>query len=175
MTEMQVEEKVMEMPKGMPKVIPTHTGLVYLAGPITGEGYEECTTWRQYVAERLAPEVEALSPLRNKAFLVGETTIDDSYEHTVVASGRGIYLRDKHDVKRADALLIYFGEAKRPSLGTTMEIGWADAWGKPMVIVDYKFEGHHDHAMIGNADHAIHVDTLDQGIQMVNHILGTGI
>ena len=38
-------------------------------GPIAGTTYQQCTTWRQYVAARLPATIQALSPMRFKEFL----------------------------------------------------------------------------------------------------------
>jgi nucleoside 2-deoxyribosyltransferase len=59
--------------------------------------------------------------------------------------------------------------ATRVSIGTVMEIAWAHAYGKPVVLV--MEEGNvHDHPMIRECSPFI-VHTLDEGIELVNAIL----
>ncbi len=62
--------------------------LVYLAGPITGASYGECTDWRQYVQDQLNDNwnVAGMSPMRHKDYLLKETAMGDTYEDQVMSS-----------------------------------------------------------------------------------------
>lgn len=47
--------------------------ILYLAGAIKGLSYESSTNWREYVKEKLYPEIIAISPMRCKEYLAKET------------------------------------------------------------------------------------------------------
>lgn len=144
--------------------------LVYLAGPIAGMQYGNSTSWREYVARSLTNyHIQTLSPLRGKTYLKDEVHIQDSYEDQVLSSRRGLTTRDRMDVMRCDMVLINFDGADRVSIGTCIEVGWADAWRKPMVIVMDEKNLHY-HAMIRECAGFI-VPTLDDAIKVVRHVL----
>ena len=107
--------------------------LVYLAGPISGTSYGESTDWRESIAEKIYPHT-ALSPMRGKSYLSSEAAIADSYD-TPLSCAKGIITRDRWDVERCDIVLVNLLGASRVSIGTMMEIAWADAYRKPVVLV----------------------------------------
>lgn len=43
--------------------------------------------------------------------------------------------RDKHMVKQADVLVLDCSGAKEVSRGSMVEVGWASAWGKPVILI----------------------------------------
>lgn len=145
--------------------------LVYLAGPITGLSYEGCIDWRQQAIDHLKHfGIQSLSPLRSKDYLLGETTVADSYDDKVLSSQRGIYARDKFDCFRADAVLVNMLGAKRVSIGTVMEIAWAAGKGTPIVLVMEKEGNIHEHSMLREAC-PFRVDNLDQALFVVTALL----
>ncbi len=113
---------------------------VYLAGPITGLSYGGATDWRaQAFATLRNSGIVAYSPLRAKTYLKDETNIDGSPEayqrkHPLSAP-KGIVTRDREDVKRADVVLMNLLGAERVSIGSMIELGWADAYRVPVVLV----------------------------------------
>ena len=106
---------------------------VYLCGTVTPD--PKHLQWRDQVVERFAEtNIMPLSPVRGKD---PKNWTKDGLEGVgdVPYSDGGFVPRDMYDVRRADALLVYFMEApERQSLGTWIEFGWADAWGKPIVV-----------------------------------------
>lgn len=145
--------------------------LVYLAGPITGTSYGECTDWRRIAKEVLASRgIDGLSPMRHKDYLANETKVGDCYNNTVLSSQRGITARDRFDCQRADLVIVNMLGATRPSLGTVLEIAWADAERTPIVLV-MEIEGNvHDHAMIRELC-PFRVETINEAIQTAIKIL----
>ncbi len=143
---------------------------VYLAGPITGQSYEQTTNWRERVTPLLGGvNIKAYSPMRGKAYLSKEEKIQDSYSDSTMSSITGINVRDYNDVKTADAILVNFlGSGERISIGTVMEIAWARAFQIPIVIVMEKDNIHH-HGMLtfGN----IIVEDLYDGVECIRQIL----
>jgi nucleoside 2-deoxyribosyltransferase len=142
---------------------------VYLAGPITGTSYDGCTDWREYVQSQLPPSIEGVSPMRGKDHLRGVESIKGYGEHPF-STPKGITTRDRFDVTRCDAILVNFDGAQRVSIGTVMEIAWADMLRKPIVVVMGEDNPHY-HAMIREAAGFI-VPTLDEAIALVAVMLG---
>ena len=126
---------------------------VYLAGPITGLGYQGATDWREWAkAELNAAGIAAYSPMRGKEYLrhVKEFTMDgDKYKPlNVLSSNRGITTRDRWDATRCGALLVNLLGAPRVSIGTMIELGWADSARIPIVGVMEPEGNLHDHGMV---------------------------
>lgn len=139
---------------------------VYLAGPIAGLSYQEATGWRNRVANQLIEfGIESLSPLRYKSFLSNEKAIADHYDTHVLATTKAIYTRDRWDVARSDIIFVNFLGAEKVSIGTVMEIAWADMLNKPIIIA--MEEGNvHQHAMVVESAGYI-VPTIEEGIDAI--------
>jgi nucleoside 2-deoxyribosyltransferase len=145
--------------------------LVYLAGPISGLTYGEGQSWRDYAAKNLPVEIRAISPLRSKAVELSRVgKIYDAYEEHALTSTTGITTRDRFDCTRADAVLFNFLDAKTVSIGTCMELGWADALRIPIVLVIEKTGNLHDHPMVRGVA-GFRVETLDQGLAILEAVL----
>lgn len=147
---------------------------LFLSGPITDVSYGESADWRKYVASKMPRSIKCISPLRGKEYLKNEKNIKASYEDIPLSSGKGITFRDRFDVKRADAILINLLGAKKVSIGSMIEIGWADTGIKPIILVMEKEENVHDHPMLKNAAGFI-VDNLDDAIELAKKILLPGV
>jgi nucleoside 2-deoxyribosyltransferase len=174
--------------------------LVYLAGPISGLTYGKCTDWRQQVQEEFKTKtiykpseslynsqvikekifnpygfIKTLSPLRGKQYLEqrsnAEGKINDSYEEYPLSSAKGINARDHWDCFRCDLVLVNFLGAEKVSIGTCMEIAWAFAYKKP-VILCMEEDNIHNHAMIRESSSFI-VHSLEAGIEVLKAIAGT--
>jgi nucleoside 2-deoxyribosyltransferase len=150
--------------------------LVYLAGPIAGLAYGDATDWRaQARAVLRARMVETLNPMRSKGRLDVPGAIAPDFHqyahHGAFFTSRGIMTRDHTDVMRADALLVNLLGATRPSLGTVMELAWAFAYRKPVVVaIEASGNVHDNHPMIHEAI-GFRVETLDEAIDAVAVIL----
>ena len=147
---------------------------IYLAGPITGLDYSGATDWRDYVRTELAKKgIEGLSPMRGKEYLshVKEFTANgDEYRPlSVISSNRGIMTRDRFDATRCDVLLVNLLGAKKASIGTCMEIAWADLSRIPIIVVMEKEGNPHDHGMLNEAT-GYRVETLDEAINIAKII-----
>lgn len=142
---------------------------VYLAGPITGLSYGGCTEWRVEVKEQLSDNnIDGLDPMRGKAYLSKEAQVADSYSDHTMSSINGINVRDFNDCKRSDTILVNLLGSQKVSIGTVMEIAWARAFQKPIVLVMEKGNVH-DHGMLtfGN----IIVPTLEEGVSATIQLL----
>lgn len=112
--------------------------VVYMAGPISGLTLGECTDWRIKAKAELAnAQINAVSPLRGKDFLAEFGKLSGTaaeYGHvSPLASPRGIMTRDRFDATRCDVLLVNLLGAERVSIGTCLEIAWADLQRIPVV------------------------------------------
>lgn len=139
---------------------------VYLAGPIKDQSYGAATDWRDKATAGFKPGIVGISPMRLKEFLKTATKIGDSYEDDLLSNSRAIYVRDKYDCTHADAILAYMPIV---SVGTIMELGWADGHNIPIVIVT-ELPNIKDHPLPAGA--AIMVKNLDEGITVINGIFG---
>lgn len=132
---------------------------VYLAGPITRLDYKGAVEWRDYAIQKLFP-IRGMSPMRG-----------DKYRAlSVLSSDRGIMTRDRNDATTCDVLLVNFLGATRVSIGTVMEIAWADGRRIPIVCAMEKTGNVHDHGMVKEAI-GFRVETLDEAIQITRSIL----
>ncbi len=135
---------------------------VYLAGAITGESFGDATDWREYVKTRLNPGIAGLSPLRAKDYLENENSIGDSYEGVVLSCARGIMTRDFFDCQNCDVVLANLKGTEKVSIGTVMEIAWAYAFNKPLILVLEP---------AASVATGFRVETIDEAIFVANAIL----
>lgn len=147
---------------------------LYLAGPITDASYGDSTDWRKYVAKKLPSQIKAVSPMRGKTYLSQEKQIKTSYEDIPLSSAKGITCRDRFDTMRCDAILVNLLGAKKVSIGSVMEIAWADAYRKPIILVMEKTGNLHDHTELKEVAGFI-VDNLDEAIELAKKILRPGV
>lgn len=152
---------------------------VYLAGPISGCSYAGATDWRNDAITDLATAgVKGLSPMRAKEYLagvesdVGFSSTCEEYGHLSPLSGpRGIMTRDRFDATRCDVLLVNLIGAKKPSIGTIMEIAWADLKRTPVVVaIEADGSNPHEHAMISEAI-GFRCASLEEALHVVKAIL----
>lgn len=149
--------------------------LVYLAGPITGLSFNGCTEWRQVAIEDLAKHgIKGLSPMRGKDYLAHLTTISGTGEEYVhlgaLSTPRAVMTRDRFDCTRCDVLLVNLLGADKVSIGTVMEIAWADLSRIPIVVAIEETGNPHEHMMTREA-FGFRVPTLDDALHIVKAIL----
>jgi nucleoside 2-deoxyribosyltransferase len=144
---------------------------VYLAGPIAGLMYGEATDWREHARSRLSQfGIIGLSPMRGKEFLAsvaGPLTADEDAHSSLgpIYTSRGIMTQDRWDATRCDVMLVNLLGAKTVSIGTMMELAWADLSRIPTVVA-MEPGNIHQHPMVAEAIDFRHA-TLDGAIQNV--------
>ena len=144
---------------------------LYLAGPITGLSWKAAADWRDYVTQALeGTTIVAFSPLRGKKYLKGEKSVQSSYEAYPLSTQKGITSRDHWDVLTSDCIMAYVLGADKPSLGTVLEIGWAHAYRKPIIMIMEKEGNPHNHPMIREIVSYTTAD-LDEGITLIKTLL----
>lgn len=127
---------------------------VYLAGPIAGLNYDDAQEWRSWVKSKLAPfGIDGYSPLRQKQYLKGVGKIEDVGKdcyssYTPLATDGAIMTRDHNDCQTADLIFCNLLGAERVSIGTVLEIGWAFAYRKPLIMLIEPSGNPHEHPMI---------------------------
>ncbi len=133
--------------------------LVYLAGPI------------EEVAAALDSEsIKTLSPMRAKDFLESKMSmLNLGYEGHPLTSQQGVITRDRFDAMRCDVLFVNLLHTTKVSIGTVLEIAYADSQRIPIVCV--MEQGNiHEHAMIIPTI-GFRCDTIQEGIDTVKAIL----
>lgn len=148
---------------------------VYFAGPIAGLDYKGATDWREVVAKQLAPDILALSPMRGKDYLAAYTDIGGTpgamhAMNNAMSTPAAIVTRDRNDTTKSDAVLMNLLGAKKVSIGTMIEAGWADAARVPIVLV-IEPDNIHQHAMLIDIAGYI-VPTLDEAVHILKAFLG---
>jgi nucleoside 2-deoxyribosyltransferase len=142
---------------------------VYLCGPITGLSYEEATAEREKLVERFADYgIEAKSPMRGKIFLLNERELKPGGYTNPMSTDRAIVGRDRFDVRNSTCILADLRGAKKVSIGSMVEFGWADAYGVPIITVMEKDNPIHNHAfvhqlstyMVDDMDDAVHLTLM---------------
>lgn len=148
----------------------TPLGHVYLAGPIGGRDFQTAVDWRERVKNILHPSITSWSPLRGKDFLMGQVVGVAPYTHHPLATDAGIVGRDHADVARCDVLLCNLLGARTVSLGSMVELGWASAYQK-LIVVAMETDGNpHDHPFVRRLAHYV-APTLAGAVDLIHAVL----
>jgi hypothetical protein len=155
------------------------TFTVYLAGPVTGLTYDGAEDWRAFAAGKLfARGVHAISPLRGQEYLrsIGEISPTGEGYATMhpLSSPRAIASQNRFDATRCGLMLVNFLGAQRVSIGTVMEIAWADLKRIPVVVAMEPEGNPHEHILINDAI-THRTTTLEQAIDLAIVIGGHSV
>jgi hypothetical protein len=148
---------------------------IYLAGPIRGLTYDESEDWRSRVAGSMPDTIACYSPLRAKHFLRAHGRLglggaaSDTYPENPLSTARGILTRDHFDCMTSDLIFCNLLGATAISIGTVMEIAWAWAYRKPLVVC-IEPDNLHDHPMIREVT-GFACGTIDEGVSLVKTVL----
>jgi nucleoside 2-deoxyribosyltransferase len=141
--------------------------MIYLAGPMSGLPAHHANGWRKVVAEQLSDITRCLNPTRGLPFAGILPKVDDA---SPLSMAPGVVGRDRWDIERSDLVLANFLGAKVPSVGTIFELGWADAYRVPVVLVMEDEGNPHDHPMVTHTA-AFRVNNIPDAIQVVRDVL----
>lgn len=152
---------------------------VYLAGPITGQSYEEARNgWRKEFAGYLDFNIQPLSPMRQEGHLAEIKKISGhGYDHNQLSTDKGIFSKDKLDIERCAIAVFNFLGAPRVSIGSVWEMGYAHARGTPIILImesGEEVENIHDHCFVTEAA-SYRCTTVREAAQIVNALLTPGI
>lgn len=104
---------------------------VYLAGPITGLEFDEAKDWRDdFIAELKRHGWNGLSPMRDKEEFRIKGKLSAFFDEGAAAVDR-----DLRDIEKSEAVIINFRDAQAVSLGSSAEMGYAYALGRPIIVV----------------------------------------
>ena len=156
---------------------------VYLAGSISGLTYTQATGWRRDVREELSKYgIKCLSPLRAEVYLRNHEGLLNDYQQPAelekagcqvmaMSTQRGVFERDKFDCTRCSIIFVNLLGMKKISIGTIIEIGWADANNIPVVLIMEEEGNPHNHAFIRECC-AFQTPHISEGVAIVKAILG---
>lgn len=113
---------------------------IYLAGPMAGHSLSEINKWRVEFSAAMPPGVRCHWPTRG----ISQTGLQ--YQGTFT-DPKLFTARDKFDVSRSSLVVFNFLGAQRASLGSYVELGWADAMGK-VVLAAFTPGSENDHPML---------------------------
>lgn len=149
---------------------------VYLSGPITGLTFQGATDWRQYAIESLKTKaIQGISPMRAKDYLASLNGPISGHGREyaqlgVLSTSAAVVARDRFDTQRCDVMLMNLLGADRVSIGTMVEIGWADAARVPIIGIMEPEGNVHDHMFV-NQMIGFRVKTLDEALDIAKAIL----
>lgn len=131
---------------------------VYLAGPMGIDGVDDIG-WRPTAKATLeAHGLKVIVP-----HLLGEYL--DRFDLTLEQAGEVLTARDRRSATESDYMLVNFDGVDVRSIGTCIELGWADL-GRPITVSVLPEGCAHDHAMVRNlSDHI--VGSLVEGLLLV--------
>jgi nucleoside 2-deoxyribosyltransferase len=148
---------------------------VYLCGPIAGlTGAEARGGWRAELAALLGPDIKPVSPMRAEPEHVTDviSSMPDAYARDPLLTKEAITGRDRFDVMRCD-LVVADLRGQIVSKGSMIELGWADAYRKPVVAIMTPKDCHW-HAMV-NTIVSVIVPDVEQAARTVNLWLSEGL
>ena len=151
---------------------------IYLAGPITGLNHAGSVNWRKQFTELMnGLGVECFSPMRGKDYLSREAVIEGSYPQSILSCQRAIMTRDRFDCTRCSLIVMNLlrdaaAAGQKPSLGTVMELAWADLSRIPVIaIIEKDVTGSpYNHPMILEAL-GFQVETIEQAVNTAKIVL----
>jgi nucleoside 2-deoxyribosyltransferase len=140
---------------------------LYLGGPITGIKYKKANQWRELVKSRLPKWIVCVSPMRHENPLARGKLgiIKNQSEEYVLKYQKRITSCCRNDIKRCDIIFLNLLGIKMVSIGTIIELGWADMLGKHIVVAMRRHNIHH-HVMTREIPDIV-VDNLQEAIDMI--------
>ena len=144
---------------------------VYLIGAISGCTFEEAMEWRFEVRDRMEHMFQVLVPCEMTPQSMGG---HDRYTYTLDGvsghmTDRLVTAKDRYLVKNSDLVIANFSyDANRVSLASMIELGWADAWEKPILMV-IKEDSLHYHSFTKSLNNCIHVADMESAIEVMEH------
>lgn len=125
------------------------TNYVYLGGPITGQTFGRANDWRLHFADTLSKmkrlgtmDWKCFNPLHGKEQYDTGGPLPDAFDGDVEVADE-----DFDYILRSDVVVANFAVAEQVSIGTCVELGFAHAHGKPIIVVTGADELH-DHLFI---------------------------
>lgn len=157
------------------------TDYVYLSGPILGLTYDEARYgWRSEFADKLQDIGSAavvLSPMRHEGYLaeLRQEKIElGSLPENMFSRPKMIAAKDFLDIDKSSIVVANFLGAQRISQGTLIELGYAMARGKTVIVIQRPDDKVHTSPFIGVIADSV-VSTLDEAVAIVASLTSEGI
>lgn len=144
---------------------------IYTAGPISGQGYDEVMTrYRSQVTTLQNMGFEVLCPMTGKEYLRNEIEFKaQGYDMYPASCNHAIKERDRWMVGQVDLVLVDFTECKGiVSIGSCMELAWADELKKHSIVVMEEGNIHQHCFIIECAD--IVFPTMDEAYKYLSNL-----
>ncbi len=145
---------------------------VYLSGPITGLTMAEATTWRDEITSELDEFAEILDPMRDVEgspdTIVTELLV--SADPTMMTD-RGLVVRDYTDTITSTILIVNLLGARRVSIGTVIELGWAYQARIPTIVLMEDHGNPHEHAFVRELT-SYRVTSIERAIAVAKSVMG---
>lgn len=131
---------------------------VYFAGSIRGEAPDR--DWFQELIQYIGKTDEVLN----------KNSFGLSYEEEIKQDDAQIYETAIERLQSADALI---GEVSAPSIGVGSEIGKAEEWGKPILILWRKIDGKKPSAMLTGSSllKLVEYDEKEEALRAIDEFL----
>ena len=144
---------------------------VYLAGPISGKGYDEVVSLYHHKTKLFeAMGYSVLCPMTGKSYLRNEIHLKPEGYKFPVSTNHAIFERDQWMVSNTDIVFADLSNAgERISIGTMMELAWASMLGKHTIVVMQK-DNIHQHAFVIEAADII-FETVEEAVAYFTDLL----
>jgi nucleoside 2-deoxyribosyltransferase len=151
---------------------------IYLAGPIDGQTYSEATKWRNDLKEALHYDgIKAIDPMRSQTYLAdieGPLTsckiAASMKEDELSVTASHITTADRFDCTNCDFIIVNLLGAKKVSIGTMIEVGWANANNIPVILVIEQEGNIHEHPILDECS-GFRVDCLEKARRLISELL----
>lgn len=122
---------------------------IYIAGPISGKGYDEVMKYFKTTNDLLSKHFEVFCPLNGKGHLRNELEFKaHGYDEHPISTNHAIIERDRWMVDQSDVIYANLTESgERVSIGTCMELAWGHDKGKHTIVAMNK-DNIHRHAFV---------------------------
>lgn len=152
---------------------------IYLCGPITGLSYNDAFDgWRGVFQRTLDPArldhaIDIYNPMRHQGAMAEVGCIEatnEAYEHNPLMTERAVVAKDKLDVKRSSLIVVCLLGATTITVGSLIELGWADAWDIPILLIMEKSGNPHEHLFVRTIA-SFRTDNIEEAASMAYMLL----
>jgi hypothetical protein len=128
---------------------------IYLAHPITGLSFEQVEDYYSQAVRELGGVYDILYPIVAKGYLRNEATLKASGYEFPPSTDNAIVGRDHWMVHTCDVFFADLTGAQRVSIGAVMELAWAKAYNKHIVLA-MEPDNVHAHAFVKSSAHIVY-------------------
>lgn len=144
--------------------------MIYLAGPITNKD-PDALTWKttfHNLGNRSWARI--IDSARLDDVWYNRSNTDDGLTTSQLAQQKSIVTRDRNDVANADYMVLNLLEAEAASIGSMIELGWADAHRIPVITI-MNDTNVHNHAFVRELSGWV-VSSVEEAAVLLGHLVG---